>query len=311
MNLRYLSWRLAACVPIVLGVTVICFVLVYIGPVDPVAAVTPDGATAEQIAAVKALYGFDKPLPVQYLTWLWRALTGDLGRSIQSGQPVAEMLFPAIGNTLRLALFSAVLSFLLAFAVGIASAASNGSWLDRILTSFSSLVVSIPSYWLGILLVAVFSVELGWLPAMGMGGRDTIAWQNLILPAIAVGAVPFGLISKSTRAAILEVRSQEYVQALEARGLPEWKIMLAVVRNAAPTVLAICGLQFGQMLGGSVLVETIFSWPGSGQLLFQSIFKRDLPVLQSTILVIAMMFVAINLLVDLLQGALDPRIERK
>jgi peptide/nickel transport system permease protein len=318
MSPRYLAHRLLACLPIVLGVTLVCFALVYLGPVDPVSAVTPDDATADQIAAIRVLYGFDKPLPVQYLSWLCRLVTGDLGASIQTGRPVVELLLPALLNTIRLAVVATGLGFSVAFVFGVTAASWRGTWVDRLLAALSSIAISIPSYWLGIVLVVLFSVERNWLPAMGMGpgGGEEWAWdaehvRYLVLPAIALSVIPAGVIARTTRAAVLETLGQEYVEALQARGLPPWRILITVLRNAAPTVLAVCGLQFGPMLGGSILIETIFAWPGSGLLLFQSIFKRDLPVLQGAILVIAMMFVLINLTADILQGWLDPRIERR
>jgi len=318
MSPWYIAQRLLSFLPIVLGVTVICFALVYLGPVDPITAVTPDDATAEQIAKIRTLYGFDRPLAVQYLSWLGRLLVGDLGVSIQTGRSVVELLLPALRNTVRLALVATFLGFSVAFLLGVTAAFWHGSWIDRLLTALSSIAISIPSYWLGIVLVILFSVELNWLPAMGMGpgGAEQWSWdlehaRHLVLPATAIAVIPAGVIARSTRAAVLETLGQEYVEALQARGLPPWRILRSVLRNSAPTVLAVCGLQFGQMLGGSILIETIFAWPGSGLLLFQSIFKRDLPVLQGTILVIAMMFVFINLAVDILQSWLDPRIERR
>jgi peptide/nickel transport system permease protein len=315
MSKRYLLHRFLSVPPIVIGVTIISFALIYLGPVDPITAITPDDATAEQIAMLRHAYGFDRPIPIQYLTWLHRVMTGDFGVSLQTGRPVLELLLPALINTFRLAAVATVACFVVAFGLGVTSAVWHRTWLDRVLTAISSIAISIPSYWLGIVLVIIFSVELNWLPAMGMGPSEAWAWdlehaRFLILPAIAIAVIPAGVIARTARASVLEILSQEYVEALHARGLPYWRVLLHVLRNAAPTVLAVCGLQFGQMLGGSILVETIFSWPGSGLLLFQSIFKRDLPVLQGTLVVVALMFVLINLAVDILQAWLDPRIQR-
>jgi peptide/nickel transport system permease protein len=313
----YIIQRALYAVPIAIGVTVICFALIYLGPVDPVAAVTPDDATPEQIAMIRAAYGFDRPLPVQYFTWLGHVVTGDLGVSIQTGRPVAALLLPALANTVTLALFATIFSFTLAFGMGVLAASWHDRWPDRALSAVAAIGVSIPSYWFAIILVIVFSVELNWLPAMGigLGGAEHWAWdfahlKHLILPVVAISMIPIGVLARTTRAAVLEILSNEFVEALRARGLPKRRIMLHVLRNAAPTILAVSGLQFGQMLGGSILIETIFAWPGSGFLLYQAIFKRDLPVLQGTIAVIALLFVAINLLVDLLQSWLDPRIQR-
>ena len=318
MIVQAILYRVLYALPILIGVTVICFALIYLGPVDPITAITPDDATPEQIAMIRQAYGFDRPLPIQYLSWLGQVLTGDLGVSLQTRQPVVELLFPALANTMMLALFATALSFVVAFLLGTVAAVYYGRWPDRVLSSFAAVCVSVPNYWFAIVLVAIFSVELNWLPAMGIGpgGSRNWAWdaqhlRHLILPVIAISMIPIGVISRTVRAAILETLSQEFVEALRARGLPGWWIMCHVLRNAAPTILAVAGLQFGQMLGGSILIETIFAWPGSGMLLFQSIFKRDLPVLQGTIAVIALLFVFINLAVDILQAYLDPRIERR
>ena len=315
--MKYLLQRVAYAIPIAIGVTLICFALVYLGPVDPVTAVTPDDATPEQIAVIRKAYGFDRPLPVQYLTWLGRVAAGDFGASIQTGRPVVEMLLPALSNTMMLALSATMLSCSVAFTLGVLAAAWHGRWIDRLFTSIAIFGVSVPSYWLAIVLISIFSVELNWLPAMGIGPQGAAHWawniehlRHLVLPTIAVAMIPLGVIARTTRACVLDALGQEFVESLQARGLSRRRIMLHVVRNAAPTVLAVAGLQFGQMLGGSILVETIFAWPGSGFLLYQSIFKRDLPVLQATIVVIALFFVLINLLVDMAQAWLDPRIQR-
>jgi peptide/nickel transport system permease protein len=315
--MRYVLRRIAYAVPIALGVTVICFSLVYLGPANPILAVTPDDASPEDIERIKAAYGFDKPIAVQYLLWLRRAVVGDFGVSLQSHRPVIEELLPALSNTMVLALAASALSFTMAFALGVGAAYWHGGWLDRVFTGVAVVGVSLPNYWLGIVLVIIFSVEMNVLPAMGMGPGGSREWRwdavhlrHLILPAITVSAIPLGIITRTTRACVLEVLSQEFVQALRSKGLSPAAIRRHVVRNAGPTVLAVAGLQFGQLLGGSILVETVFAWPGSGFLLNESIFKRDLPLLQGTIAVLALFFVFINLLVDILQTWLDPRIRR-
>jgi peptide/nickel transport system permease protein len=315
---NYVLRRILYALPIALGVTLLCFALIHIGPVDPITAVTPDDATPEQIAMIRAAYGSDRPIPVQYLVWLGRVLAGDLGMSLQTGRPVIEMLRPAIANTMVLAIAATVFSLAIALLLGVVAGFHHGTAIDRGFTALAVVGVSIPSYWLAVVLVIVFSVELSLLPAMGMGPGGSRHWapdlehlRHLVLPAIAVSMIPIGIIARTTRAAVLETLSHDFVQALHARGLPSHAVLLHVLRNAAPTVLAVTGLQFGQLLGGSILVETIFAWPGSGFLLYQSIFKRDLPVLQGTIVVLALFFVFINLAVDILQARLDPRIVRR
>ncbi|MSO53908.1 MAG: ABC transporter permease [Rhodospirillales bacterium] len=315
--MTYFLRRLLYAVPIALGVTIICFSLIYLGPVEPLDAVAPDDASPEELARLKVEYGFDKPLPVQYLIWLGRAAGGDFGVSLFTRRPVIEELLPAISNTMMLAMSATGLAFSIAFALGILAAYNNGRILDRLFTGVAVVGVSIPNYWLSIVLIMIFAVELNMLPAMGMGptGSRDWAWdvahlRHMILPAIAISAIPVGIITRTTRACILEMLSQEFVSALHAKGISRARVLVHVVRNAAPTVLAATGIQFGHLLGGSILVETVFSWTGTGYLLNEAIFKRDLPILQATIAVLALFFVAINLVVDLVQTWLDPRIRR-
>ncbi|MPY74567.1 MAG: ABC transporter permease subunit [Alphaproteobacteria bacterium] len=314
---NYILRRLLYAIPIAIGVTVICFSLIYLGPSDPIAAVMPDEASAADVQRIREAYGFDKPVPVQYALWLMRAVQGDFGNSLQSNRPVLDELIPALQNTLRLAVFAAALSFAIAVVVGSVAAYSQGTWLDKTVTSFAITGVSVPHYWVAIMLVIVFAVELGWLPAMGMGTGSSRDWawdaehmKALILPVISLSLIPAGIITRTTRASVLEVLSHDYVETLRAKGLSEATVLRHVLKNASPTVLAVTGLQFGHLLGGSILIETVFVWPGTGFLLNESIFKRDLPVLQGTILVLAMFFVFVNLTVDIMQTWLDPRIKR-
>ena len=315
--MEYVIRRILYAIPIALGVTVICFALVHLGPVDPILAVTPDDASPEEVERIRVEYGFDKPVPVQYLKWLGRALVGDFGVSLQSGRPVIDDLVPALANTMRLALVATVFAFSIAFLLGVMAAYHHGRWTDRLFTGVAVVGVSIPNYWLSIVLIIIFAVELNVLPAMGIGPGGSRAWswdathmRYLILPAIAVSAIPVGIITRTTRACVLEMLSQEFVQALHAKGISSKRVLVHVIRNAAPTVLAATGIQFGQLLGGSILVESVFAWPGSGYLLNESIFRRDFPVLQGTIAVLALFFVFINLTVDIVQTWLDPRIRR-
>ena len=313
----YVVRRILYALPIALGVTIICFSLVHMGPADPLLAVTPDDASPEEIERIRIAYGFDKPLPVQYLRWLGRVATGDLGFSLQSGRPVIEELVPALVNTIKLAAVATVIAFSVAFLFGILAAYHHGGWIDRVFTGVAVIGVSVPNYWLSIVLVIIFAVELNLLPAMGIGPGGSREWRwdwthvrYLILPAIAVSAIPVGIITRTTRACVLEMLSQEFVPALYAKGISSPRVLLHVVRNAAPTVLAATGIQFGHLLGGSILVETVFAWPGSGFLLNDSVFRRDFPVIQGTIAVLAIFFVFINLTVDVIQSWLDPRIRR-
>ena len=315
--LAYILRRILYVIPISLGVTVLAFALVHIAPGDPLNAVVGADAPAEVVEKLKRDYGFDKPLPIQYAQWLGRALTGDLGRSVVNNQPVTGTLAIAVPNTLMLAGVATVIGFVVGTLFGGLAGYYQGTWIDKVATGFGVTGVSVPHYWLGIVMVIVFAVELSWLPAMGIGPGGSNNWrldwehiQHIILPAVTLSVIPCGIITRTVRATVAEVLSQEFVQALRAKGLLNRRIMGHVVKNAAPTVLAVMGLQLGYLLGGSILVETVFNWPGTGFLLNDAIFRRDIPTLQGTILVLAMFFVVLNLLVDILQTAIDPRMRR-
>lgn len=315
--IAYLLKRLGLVVPIALAVSVVCFALVYLAPGDPLSAVVPSDASKEMIEELKKEYGFDKPIPVQYAIWLGRALTGNLGQSIATGRPVATEIGNAIGNTLILALAASLVGFTLGAVFGTIAGYFSGSWIDKVVSAVAVAGVSVPHYWLGMVLVIVFSVILGWLPAMGAGpgGSGEWAWdlehlKHLVLPAIALSVIPTSIVTRTIRALVADTLSKEFVTALIAKGLRQGAIFLHVVKNVAPTALAVMGVQLGYLMGGSILIETVFSWPGTGFLLNTAIFQRDVPLLQGTILVLAMFFVALNLVVDIVQTALDPRIRR-
>jgi peptide/nickel transport system permease protein len=313
----YVLRRLLYTIPIIIGVSLVCFSFIHLAPGDPISAVLPENASADVVAQVKAEYGFDKPLPVQYGLWFWQVLHGNLGTSIATGRPVASEVSRAVGNTLILASVATVIGFSFGTFFGFVAGYFRGSWLDRTASLVSVLGVSVPHYWLGMVLVIIFSVELNWLPPTGAGPDGSAAWRPdvahlryIILPAITMSVIPMGVIARTVRALVAEILDQEFVQALRAKGLREFGVFRHVVTNAAPTALAVLGLQLGYLLGGSILIETVFSWPGTGFLLNAAIFQRDLPLLQGTILVLALFFVMLNLLVDVVQTALDPRIKR-
>jgi len=314
----YILRRILYAIPIALGVSVVCFSLVYIAPGDPLQTVMPPDATAETIEIVKHAYGFDKPIPMQYLIWLGRLATGDMGMSISTRRPVILEVTDALSNTALLALFAVPLSFALGYAMGAIAGCFPGRWLDRLVTGTAVIGVSLPNYWLGIVLVVFFAVEYSLLPATGMGPSGStnfhiLEWSSaryLILPVFTLAMIPIGILARTTRAAVAEVRNQDFVQTLRAKGLSEWAVVRHVLKNSLPQVMAVMGLQFGYLLGGSILVETVFTWPGSGFLLSKAIINRDVPVLQGTILTLSLIFVATNLVVDLLQSLVDPRIRR-
>ena len=313
----YLLRRILYAVPIALAVGFVCFMLVQIAPGDPINAIVPPDAPQEVVEQVRRDYGLDKPLPVQFGLWLFKVVQGDLGRSLATGRPVWADLHSAIGNTLMLALAASLIGFVLGCTLGGLAGTFRGSWLDRAAVTFAVAGVSVPHYWLGMVLVVIFSVQLNVLPAMGAGPGGSADWvwdwahiQHLVLPAVTLSVIPMGIITRTVRGIVAEIMNQEFVVALRGKGLTGWNIFLHVVKNAAPNALAVMGLQLGYLMGGSILVETVFSWPGTGLLLNSAIFQRDLPVLQGTILVLAMFFVMLNLCVDLIQTALDPRIKR-
>lgn len=313
----YIVRRIFYVVPIAIGVTIMVFSLVYIGPGNPIDAVLPDDASQADVEFIKEIYGFDKPLPVQYGLWLGRAAMGDLGKSIATGRPVIEELGRALGNTLLLAFAAALVMVPVALVLGTVAAYSHGRWFDKLVSSIAITGVSIPNYWLAIVLVIVFSVELNLLPVMGIGPNGPEGWQPnfehlryMILPVIAISVIPTGIIARVMRASVAEALNQDFVQTLRAKGLSERTVLYHVIKNAMPTVMAVIGLELGNLMGGSILIETIFTWPGTGFLMNEAIFRRDLPVLQGTILVLAMFFVGLNLLIDLLQTWVDPRIRR-
>lgn len=311
---RYILARIAYTIPVALAVSIICFSLVQIAPGDPLALVLPADATQEQIDATKARYGLDKPLPTQYLYWLGNALQGDLGKSIASGRPVVSEILNAIGYSLSLAALASLIGFVVGVSLGLIAGYSIGSPMDKIASAIAISGVSVPHYWLGIVLVVVFSVNLNWLPAMGAGTGESMSFgarlSFMILPAITLAAMPAGIVTRSVRALVADTLAKEFITALRAKGLSDRHVFLHVIKNAAPTALAVIGVQMGYLMAGSILVETVFSWPGTGLLLSSAILQRDIPLLQGTILVLALFFVGLNLLVDILQPLLDPRIRR-
>ena len=315
--LGFLLRRVIYTLPIMLGVALVCFALVHLSPGDPLVSILPPDASVELQQQLIELYGFNRSYPEQFVSWVWRALQGDLGTSIASGRAVTEDVLRAVQNTLRLALLATAIGFVFGCLFGFVAGYFQGSWLDKLASLTSVLGVSVPHYWLGMVLVIVFSSLLMWLPpgGAGPGGSGDWVWdwehvRHMILPAVTMSVIPMGIIARTVRALVAEILAQEFIVGLRAKGLTDVGVFLHVVKNAAPTALAVMGLQLGYLLGGSILIETVFSWPGTGFLLNSAIFQRDLPLLQGTILVLAMFFVVLNLVVDVIQTLLDPRIAR-
>ena len=315
--LLYALRRLIYLIPVAFGVSLLVFALVHLAPGDPISAIVPADAPKEVIDKLKEYYGFDKPLPVQYFRWLAVTLTGDLGTSIGTGRSVATEVGSAFGNTIILAISACLLAFSLALVLGTAAAYAKTRIVDRLVTSIALVGVSVPHFWLAIVLVIIFSVENRWLPPMGLGPENATGWrldwphlQHMILPTIALSVIPLGVMTRTVRSTIKEILSMEFVTALQAKGMNDRQILLHVLKNAAPTCLAVMGLQAGNLIGGSILIETVFAWPGTGFLLNSAIFRRDLPILQGTTLVLAFFFMMLNLAVDIIQTTVDPRIKR-
>src|SRR5438445_13507080 len=267
---RYILRRILYALPIAFGVSVVCFSLVYLAPGDPLQTVLPPDATAETIAIVKKAYGFDKPLPMQFLIWLGRVVTGDFGMSIATRRPVILEVSGALANTGLLAMFAVPIAFTIGCAMGAVAGSFPGRWIDRAVTGAAVLGVSLPNYWVGIVLVIVFAVELMALPAAGMGPSGSsdfhiLHWGDakyLVLPVVTLSMIPIGILSRTTRAAVAQVRNQDFVQTLRAKGLSEWAVTRHVLKKAMPEVMPVMG-QFGYLLGGSILVETVFTWPAA------------------------------------------------
>jgi len=271
---------------------------------DPAATMLPGDASVEELAALRATLGLDKPLPVQYVSFLAGAVTGDFGVSFRHQQPALALVMERLPATLELAFAALVLAIVTALPLGIVAALHRGRLADVLAMAFAVVGQATPYFWMGIMLILIVSVELGWLPT---SGRGTLA--HLVLPAITLGTHFAASLARLTRTSMLEVLTQNYVTTARAKGLPERTVILAhALKNAAVPVVTLIGLQFGTLLGGAVVTETIFAWPGVGRLAVQSIFVRDYPVVQAGVFVLALAFVAINLLVDLLYGVLDPRI---
>ena len=310
----YVLRRLLQMVPIILGITVVTFALVNILPGNPLDAIAGENAnvalTSEQRVALRAEYGLDQPLPLQYLHFLGRLAQGDLGRSYRTRQQVLPTVLSRMPATLQLAAAALLLSLLIALPLGILSAVTRGSWLDALSVLFATVGVSMPSFWLGLMLIVVFSVDLGWLPSSGFGALGPERLKSLILPAFTLGVAGAGLLTRIVRSTMLEVLDQDFVTTARAKGLLARTVLLRhALRNAALPIVTLVGLQIASLISGAVIVETIFAWPGIGRLAYESIGRRDLPMVQGTVLVASLAFLFVNFAVDLSYGLLDPRVK--
>ncbi|HLW58600.1 MAG TPA: ABC transporter permease [bacterium] len=300
---EYLIRRLALSLTAMLGVITIVFVLLHASG-DPAALLVTQNATKQDMDRIRQAYGLDRPLSVQYWRFITRVAHGDLGFSYRQDLPVTELIGDRLGATFELALAALAVAMLLGVALGMVAAARRGSGVDTAAMTIALLGTSMPSFWLGLLLIIVFGVKLGWLPVSGYGGLD-----HLVMPAFVLGGFYAAQVSRLTRTSLLDALAQDYVRTGRAKGLTGRVLLFKhALRNAALPVLTVLGLHFGQMLGGALIVESIFAWPGMGRLAVQAVLGRDFPVVQGAAIMGGAVFIAVNLMVDLLYGWVDPRL---
>ncbi|MFN3285433.1 MAG: ABC transporter permease [bacterium] len=300
----YILRRLALAVPTLVGVTVVVFALIRLVPGDPARLVLGLQASEEEVQRLRVQLGLDQPLPVQYARFLGRLLQGDLGRSVVTGEPVAREIAARLPATVQLAVASTLVATAAGMAAGVISATRQYSWADYLVMTVALFGISLPVFWLGLMLMLLFSVHLRWLPA---GGYGTPA--HLVLPTVTLAAFSVAIIARMTRSSLLEVLHQDYVRTAWAKGLGARAVVLRhALKNALIPVVTVIGLQFGGLLGGAILTETVFAWPGMGRLLVGAIVARDYPVVQGVVLVFAALFTLVNLAVDVLYAYVDPRI---
>jgi peptide/nickel transport system permease protein len=332
---RYIAKRLLNLIPVLLGITLLVFAFLHLIPGDPAVTMLGDRATPDRVAALRERLGLNQPLPLQYLTFLWNLVRLDFGTSIISGVPIAQEIRVRWPATFELSLAAMSIASIVGIPAGVLAAVRKNSAVDNLTMSGSLLGVSMPVYWLGLLLIYLFAVNMSWLPPSGRLSIDTgfsfkpitgfyvldallqldfkalkDVLAHLILPAVTLGTIPLAIVARITRSAMLEVLSQDYIRTARAKGLLErWVIFKHALKNALLPVVTIVGLQFGTLLGGAILTETIFSWPGIGSWIYEGILNRDYPVVQGGVVFVAVAFVLINLLVDLSYAFLDPRIQ--
>lgn len=334
MRLSKIFERLVSAIPVALGVAILAFLFLRFLPGDPVEIMLGDTqATQQQIDSLRNQLHLDRPVLEQLWLFLVGLVQGDLGTSIVRGQPVAKLIGDSLPATIELTLATIFIALLIALPVGIISALKAGSWLDRTVLSGALVGVSMPAFWFGLLLILLFSVELQWLPTSGrisatllvpkvtgfmlidtlLAGDLPAFWtalKHLILPALTLGVVFAAVLARVVRASMIEALHKEYVTTARSKGLPEYTVVIKhALRNALIPALTVTGLQFGELLGGNMIVETIFAWPGLGRLVVSSIFARDYVVVQTAVMLYALTYVAANLMVDILYTYLNPRIE--
>ncbi|MFU8887712.1 MAG: nickel ABC transporter permease [Trueperaceae bacterium] len=305
--LRYALGRLIGTLPVLFGVTLLVFLMAWVTPGDPVVAMLGEasqGISRQALEDLRGELGLDRPLPVQYVGYVAGLLRGDLGDSVRSRRPVLAEIRDRLPATIELALAALAIAVALGVTLGVLAAVRQRTWVDGAAIAVALVGVSIPVFWSGFLLMMVFALELGWLPASGRG-----TWQHLVLPAVTVGVSSAAFIARITRGAVLEALAQDYVRTAKAKGLaPRRVVVRHALRNALLPIVTVVGLQLGGLLGGAVLTETVFAWPGVGRLLVDAIVARDLPLVQGSVLVVSLLFILVNLAVDLSYAAINPKV---
>ena len=312
---RLVLQRLAATVPVLLLVTAGVFALLHLTPGDPIDAMMAESVDAVAKASLRAELGLDRPLPLQYAAWMGRLLRGDLGRSIRNGEPVLESVSRRLRPSLQLALLAMGVSLLIAFPAGIVSAVRRNTAADRVSTTLALFGICMPNFLLALLLIFLFGVTLRWLPISGYvdPAEELVdGLRSLALPAVTLGLALAAVVTRTLRSSMLEALSEDYVRTARAKGLPEGPVIRGhVLRNALIPVVTVLGLQLGTLIGGAVITEYVFALPGVGRLVVDAVFARDYPLVQGVVLLIALGFIASNLLVDLLYGVIDPRVRHR
>ncbi|CBK76695.1 ABC-type dipeptide/oligopeptide/nickel transport systems, permease components [[Clostridium] cf. saccharolyticum K10] len=301
---KYVIKRLLALIPVVIGVTFLVFMIMQLAPGDAAKLILGESATQEQVEELREEMGLNDPAIIQYGRYMVNFVQGDLGTSYSTKRPVAEEVFSRFPYTLNLSIVAGVISIILAIPLGILAAVKQNTWFDNISMIVSLIGVSMPIFWLALLLVLCFSLKLGWFPVQGAE-----SWKSYILPAISLGFMNMAAIARTTRSSMLETIRQDYIRTARAKGVSKRQVIMKhAFKNALIPTITVCGIQLGQLLGGSVLTETVFAWPGIGRLLVQSINARDVPMVLGCIIVMTVCFSVVNLLIDLLYGFVDPRI---
>jgi peptide/nickel transport system permease protein/oligopeptide transport system permease protein len=302
--LNYLIKRLFSTIPVLIGISLLLFIMLRLLPGDPAQVLAGQMATPQEIENIRRQLGLDRPIYEQYAHYLSRLARFDLGRSARTQNPVTEEIWARLPNTLLLAVVAISLACLFGIPAGIISAVRPYSWIDYLVTTSALFGMSMPVFWLGLMLVVVFSVILKWLPAGGTG-----SWQHVILPSFTLAAFVVAFIARMTRSTMLETLSQDFTTTARSKGLQERVVVIKhALKNAMIPIITVVGLQFGLLLGGAVLTETVFAWPGLGRLIVDSILARDYPVIQGTILIFGLLYIMVNLVVDLIYALVDPRI---